>query len=156
ERQRRLGIGTGERMVVPRVTLHVDRDRHVAAGALRARAASRMVGVALLLVRLRVTRAAQLVAWLARTVAVRVVTVPAAHALGVHAARLERGQLVELLVHLAVRMVGVGIEELGLEGVQERLLSGREVCAVDAAAVAASAGGEQQLGIATRPGVLAT
>jgi hypothetical protein len=110
------------------------------------------MGVRLLLVLRFVAAPALLVARHARPVAMAVVAAPAAHALGVHAARLERDQLVQLLAHLAVGIVGIGVEELRLEGVEERL-PGSPRCAIDAPAVAAAAGREQELGVASHPRV---
>ena len=77
--------------------------------------------------------------------AVRVVAVPAAHALLEHLALLEGDELVKLLLHLAVREVGIGIEELGLEGVEEEIAR-RVRRALDATRVAAAARVEQALG----------
>jgi hypothetical protein len=60
--ERRLGIGPQERVIVARVALHVDGDRHVAAAAVGARAADRMMRVRRAVVRRLVTREAERVA----------------------------------------------------------------------------------------------
>ena len=51
----------------------------------------------------------------------RVVTIRAAHARAVHAALQERAPLVDLALHLSVRVVAPGRKQIGLERVQERI-----------------------------------
>ena len=100
----------------------------------------------------RVTAEAEGVAGALRAAAVNVVAVPAAHALRVHPAHLERDHLVELRLHLPVGIVEVGVEELGLEAVQE-LAAGDVRRVLDPAAVAALARAQERRWIAARVGV---
>jgi hypothetical protein len=86
-------------MVVPRIALHEYRHGHVAGATIGARAPARVMGVLGAVVPTLVTCATERVARLTRAVAVRIVTVPAAHAFLEHLALLKRDQLVELLLH---------------------------------------------------------
>lgn len=105
-------------MILARVDDHVIGGRHVAGGALRAGRALRMAAMGLRIEDIRrMALAADRVAGKAKLAGMGIMAVRAGDARGVHPALAERGEIIDFVALLAVRVIEARRERRGMEGV---------------------------------------